>query len=110
MPRAGARVLGGIARSRANLRDVSADLGISKQGASQLIDTLVARGYVERLPDPSDRRRLTVGLTDRGRAAAAEIRAAVDGIDAALLARAGEADIARMRATLGALVAIRTEI
>jgi DNA-binding MarR family transcriptional regulator len=110
MPRSGARAVGGIARTGANLRDVSAELGISKQGASQLVDVLVLRGYCERVPDPDDRRRITVGLTDRGRAAAVEINAAVSRVDEALLARFGAARLAQTREVLGALVALGDEL
>ena len=47
--------------------DVVASLGLSKQMASQLIDTLVLREYLERRNDPVDRRRMEVRLTGRGR-------------------------------------------
>ena len=43
--------------------DVVASLGMSKQAASQLIDTLVLREYLERRIDPEDRRRMGVRLT-----------------------------------------------
>ncbi len=57
------------------------ELGVSKQARSQLIDTLVVRGYLERADDPDDRRKLVLTPTERGRAAAAEVRAAVVAID-----------------------------
>lgn len=104
MPRSGSAVLGRIARSGHNLRDVASDLAVSKQAASQLVDALVARGYVERTPDPDDRRRVTVGLTERGHAAAVEIRMAVEQIDAELATKVSHDDMARTRAVLGALV------
>jgi DNA-binding MarR family transcriptional regulator len=104
MPRQGSRVVGGIARNGLNLTDVSEVLGVSKQAASQLVDTLVIRGYVERIPDAEDRRRMTVGLTDRGRSAAQEIRHAVEAVDAALIERVGADDLAVARRVLGHLV------
>ncbi len=110
MPRSGARAVGGIARNGANLRDVSAELGISKQGASQLIDVLVLRGYCERIPDPDDRRRISVGLTERGRAAAVEINAAVTRVDEALLDRFGSRRLQETREVLGALAALGDEL
>ena len=61
--------------------DVVASLGLSKQAASQLIDTLVLREYLERRNDPVDRRRMEVRLTARGRSAAIAIQTAVDAID-----------------------------
>ena len=64
--------------------DVVASLGLSKQAASQLIDTLVLREYLERRNDPVDRRRMEVRLTERGRTAAIAIRTAIDAVEAAL--------------------------
>jgi DNA-binding MarR family transcriptional regulator len=105
MPRAGARVVGGIARyGSAQLSDVAAGHTISKQAVSQLVDTLVTRGYVVRLPDESDRRRLVIELTERGAAAAEEIRGAVEAVDAAFEQAVGSEQVARVRAAVGALV------
>ncbi len=104
MPRAGARVLGGIARHSAHVGGLAGEHGVSKQAASQLIDTLVLRGYVERIPDETDRRRTNVALTERGRAAAEAIRGAVEGVDAALEHEVGAEELARVRRTLAALV------
>jgi DNA-binding MarR family transcriptional regulator len=104
LPRQGSRIVGGIARNGVNLSDVSGVLGVSKQAASQLVDTLVLRGYVERIPDANDRRRMTIGLTDRGRGAAQEIRDAVESVDSALLERVSSRDLAILRRVLGQLV------
>ncbi len=104
IPRNGSFVIAGAARTGAPLGDVVKALGMSKQAAGQLVDTLVARGYLDRTVDPDDRRRLTVTLTDRGLAAAQAIRTAVDDIDAALLADVGAEHIARTRATLASLI------
>jgi DNA-binding MarR family transcriptional regulator len=41
-------------------------LGVTRQAASQLIDTLVVRGYLVREVNPADRRRLNIELTERG--------------------------------------------
>jgi len=106
IPRAGARVIGRIAVGGTNVSEVAEVYGVSKQAASQLVDTLVARGYVERIPDEADRRRMLVGLSERGEAAAAEIKAAVAGVDAALEELVGAAAVTSARPVLGALVEI----
>jgi DNA-binding MarR family transcriptional regulator len=49
-------------------------LEITKQGASQIVDDMERRGYVERRPDPSDARARLLQLTDRGRAALSAAR------------------------------------
>jgi DNA-binding MarR family transcriptional regulator len=82
--------------------DVVASLGLSKQAASQLIDTLVLREYLERRVDPEDRRRMDVRLTDRGRSAALAIQAAIEAIDAALAQRITADELRALRAGLAA--------
>ncbi len=109
LPRRGPFVLGAVANQGSTLADAVAGLHVTKQAASQLVDTLVMRGYLERTPDPDDRRRITVTLTDRGRAAAVETRDAIAGVDAALVERVGPEAVATMRAALGALVELGDE-
>jgi DNA-binding MarR family transcriptional regulator len=104
VPRNGSYVIGAIARTGAPLGQIIKDLGVSKQAAGALVDTLVTRGYLERAVDAEDRRRLTITLTERGHAAAAVIRSAVEGVDAELVGRVGPDHVARARETLAALV------
>lgn len=40
--------------------------GMTKQSVGELVDDLVGLGYVERIPDPEDRRAKLICLTDRG--------------------------------------------
>lgn len=47
---------------------LAAELGITKQAAAQLVDTLVERGYLRRQPDPRDGRAQLLVLTQRGHA------------------------------------------
>ncbi|MGP0035767.1 MAG: MarR family transcriptional regulator [Solirubrobacteraceae bacterium] len=86
-----------------------AGLRRSKQRSSQLIDTLVLRGYLERRNDPDDRRRMSVRLTERGRIASAAIQAAVDTIDAELARRLTLEELHGLRAGLAALADIRKQ-
>jgi DNA-binding MarR family transcriptional regulator len=85
------------------LAQLIADLKLSKQAAGQLMDTLVACGYIERKVDAEDRRRLLVQITERGRAAAKVLTVARKVVDAKLLALTSAADIERTRRTLQAL-------
>ncbi len=63
-----------------------------RQAASQLIDTLVLRGYLSREISPEDRRRMDIVLTERGRTAAAAIRAAIGEVDSRLARSLSPAD------------------
>src|ERR1700759_2203754 len=74
LPRNGAFVLGGMANHGGAPGDLIRQLRGGKEAASQLIDSLVLRGFLERHIDPDDRRRLTIELTPRGQAAAAAVR------------------------------------
>lgn len=42
-------------------------LGVTKPGASQMIDRLVVNGYIQRTEDPADRRAKQLILTTKGR-------------------------------------------
>ena len=107
VPRNGIFVIGAVARGGSPLSDIIASLGVSKQAAGQLVDTLVVRGYLERSPDPDDRRRMTVDLTDRGRTAAEATWTAVNEVDTALADRVGADAVAITRSTLVALIGLR---
>ena len=106
VPKNGMYVIGGMALGGKTvpLGVLVKELGVSKQGAGQLVDTLVLRGYLERTEDAEDRRKLNIVLTKRGRAAATTQAAAREKIDAELLARVGEENVLRTRRTLAALV------
>jgi DNA-binding MarR family transcriptional regulator len=104
IPKNGIFVIGALGRGGSPLAQIIDSLGVSKQSAGQLVDTLALRGYIERTIDPEDRRRLTVTLTPRGREAAAISRATVERIDTALLKKIGREHVAHTRATLHALI------
>jgi len=62
---------------------LGAALGMSKQAAAQLVDHLVARGYITRVPAPRDGRARLLVLTERGQACTvAAAQAAADVVDA----------------------------
>jgi DNA-binding MarR family transcriptional regulator len=109
MPVTGYWITGFLARGGSGLQDLASRLTVSKQATSRLIEVLVQRGYCDRISDPSDRRRTTLVLTERGRAAAGEIRRAIERTNDQLAARASAQDIAVTRSTLATLVAMGRE-
>ena len=110
LPRNGPFILGGMGNHGVAAGDLVRQLGVSKQAAGQLIDTLVLRGYLERRTNSDDRRRLTIELTDRGRAAATEVRAGVEDVDRELAAQLTSAQLDGLRAGLDALTTIREQM
>lgn len=111
IPKNGLYVIGGLALGAGDvpLGKLIKELQISKQAAGQLVDTLVTRGYLQRTIDEQDRRKLTITLTERGRAAAATQAAAREEIDAELTARVGKSDVSDARRALAALIEIGRE-
>ncbi|MEU5249050.1 MarR family transcriptional regulator [Streptomyces asoensis] len=56
-----------LARGGATITELGVHLGVTKQAASQLVEELVRKGYVERRPHPEDARARLIVLTGRGR-------------------------------------------
>lgn len=96
----GSYLLSAMNWAEASLEAVIRWMGVSKQSVGQTVDLLVARGYLERGPDPLDRRKVRLALTRRGRAAGAAARRAIEAVDRELLEVVGERAIAQARATL----------
>lgn len=109
LPLNGPYFLGGMANQQGAASQLIRELGVSKQAASQLIDTLVLRGYLIREVDPSDRRRMTLELTERGRAAASAVRRGVETVDSLLAERLTTDEIAGLRRGLVELISIKEE-
>ena len=111
IPANGLYIIGGLALGDGDipLRQLVRELGITKQGAGQLVDALVMRGYLSRTVDEKDRRQLIVALTERGRGAADVQAKAREQIDNALVERVGETDLLAARRVLGTLIDMRKD-
>lgn len=100
LPRNGPFIVGGMANRGATLAELTEDLGVSKQAASQLVDTLVSRGYLERQAVQGDRRKMTVALTARGARAGAAVSQGINDIDALLAQAVSPQQVEGLRAGL----------
>jgi DNA-binding MarR family transcriptional regulator len=109
MPRNGAYVLARVYDDGSAFAGLTRELGISKQAVSQLIDTMVMRGYLERTPDTEDRRRMLLTLTPRGEAAATVSWQAATEADDELARRLTPAGVAALRTGLMALCEMADE-
>ncbi|MYL82144.1 MarR family transcriptional regulator [Desulfovibrio aerotolerans] len=86
-----------------NLTDLAEYIGVSLPSMSKLVDTLTSRGFIERTPDTSDRRRVRLGLTEAGLAILATAREAVKASFAAKLARLTPDEVATITASMALL-------
>ena len=75
------------------LTELAARAGMTHQSMGELVAALVELGYLERVPDPVDRRARLVVLTPRGRKAARLARAEVADIDAEWVERLRRAGV-----------------
>jgi DNA-binding MarR family transcriptional regulator len=82
---------------------------MTKQSMGYLVDDLAALGYVERVPDPTDRRAKVVRLTARGRAVEETVRKVIRRIEADWAARLGQKEYQRLTRLLRALIALLEE-
>lgn len=87
-----------LAPDGATVTDLAVHLGVTKQAASQLVDELVRKGYVERRPHPKDARARLIVLTERGWACtrAAE-EAAAEAVEAWAEVLGGEGEVRALR-------------
>jgi long-chain acyl-CoA synthetase len=60
------RLLTFLSRGSSAASPAARDLSTSRPSVTALVDGVVAKGLVERLPDPGDRRRITLALTPAG--------------------------------------------
>jgi len=71
------RALGVLIRhGEMRLSDLSEHLRIAARSTTEVVDGLQEHGFLERRPDPHDRRAILVSLTDQGKRAGEAIRSA----------------------------------
>ena len=90
---------------RLRLTDLAARAGITVQSMGELVDDLQVKGYVERRPDPNDRRAKRIYLTDRGRKNARVAKRATAEVEDRLAELLGEQRYELLRSTLEEIIA-----
>ena len=85
------------------LTDLAEQAQVTKQTAGFLVDQLEKAGWVERVPDPTDKRARLVRIAARGRAALPITAAAVAEVEAEWEAHLGKRHMAQLRHLLGRL-------
>lgn len=81
------------------LSDLARGANMTPQSMGEIVDELEELGYVERRPDPSDRRAKLVTLTARGRECVAAGEQTIRGLESdidAVLGADGHAELRRM--------------
>ncbi len=76
--------------------EIQEELQVTKSAVSQMIDSLVEKGYVNRTPDASDRRRLCVTLTPSGEQILARMSRTMNALADGVAKKMGEEKISQM--------------
>ena len=87
------------------LTDLASRAGITAQSMGELVDDLEVKGYVERRPDPGDRRAKRIYLTDRGRKNARVAKRATADVEDHLVELLGRQRYQLLRRTLEEIIA-----
>ena len=85
------------------LTELAEQAQVTKQTAGFLVDQLEKAGWVERVPDPSDKRARLVRISSRGLAALPVAAAAVAEVEAEWEAHLGPENLAQLRQMLAKL-------
>jgi DNA-binding MarR family transcriptional regulator len=80
--------------------DLAARMRVTKQALNYLLGDLERLGYLERRPDPDDRRARRIALTDHGRALVPVIRDAVSEVEREWVEALGTERFAQLRELL----------
>jgi DNA-binding MarR family transcriptional regulator len=94
-----------ISPEGSRLTDLARGANVSPQAMGELVDELEELGYVERRPDPTDRRAKLIVLTDRGRDCIAAGISTIQGIEERIDQVLGPPGHAELRRLLRALLA-----
>ena len=92
-----------IDRAGSRLTHLAERAAMTPQAMGELVDDLAGMGYVERLPDPADRRAKLIMLTDLGYDTLQAAYDTILDIEAELLAELGAGGLAKLQRTLGRL-------
>jgi len=93
-------VFGNIEPDGSRLTELAERARMTKQSVGEVTSDLEQRGYVERVPDPSDGRAKIIRLTERGRAAQALGIGLIDDLEQEWGERFGAERVAALREAL----------
>ena len=86
------------------LTDLARGANITPQAMGELVDELEELGYVERRPDPTDRRAKLIMLTERGKACIAAGISTIEGIEERITETIGARGHTQLRSLLAKLL------
>ena len=99
------RILASLSRQDGRaMGELAAEIFVDSPTLTKIVDRMVASADVFRAPDPRDRRKVLIFLSDKGRAAIAALRALVEAPEIDLVGPLGRGDAEQLRALLESLL------
>lgn len=92
-----------VARHPGTVSDLARRLDTTKQAVSRLADQLVTLGYCDRQRGATNRREVTLSVTDEGRNAARILITTIRRVDRELFTNVGESDLEAFHRVLGTI-------
>ncbi len=86
------------------ISDLARKTALSKSTLTSMLDRLVTQGYVERIPDPDDRRAIRIARTEKDRALEADYRRVSDQMTEVFYRGFADADADRFEGYLKRIV------
>lgn len=83
---------GSAEETSTRMSDIALDLGVTARTITTMVDALEREGLVERVPEPQDRRAISLVLTEAGEESVPKIQAALDEISAAVVSPLPDTD------------------
>jgi DNA-binding MarR family transcriptional regulator len=93
-------VIRALAEQDRTLTELADLLAVTKQAAIKVVDDMERQGFVERTPDPSDRRAKVLRLTEKGKRVRKAALAASRRMESELRRDLGDADVDALRTAL----------
>jgi len=97
------RILQTVCLGTIRIGELADQMRITKQAAGQLVDALESKGFVERRPDPDDRRARVIAHTDQGIALVSALIDATADVEREVAKTLGRKEMTGLKAVLDRL-------
>ena len=95
---------GAAEESSTRMSDIALDLGVTARTITTMVDALEREGLVDRVPEPNDRRAISLVLTEDGEDMVTKIKAPLNEISSSIIAPLTDADQEALQGLLMRLI------
>ncbi|WP_018898127.1 MarR family transcriptional regulator [Rhizobium sp. 2MFCol3.1] len=89
-----------------SMGELAIEVFVDSPTLTKIIDRMITGADVYRAPDPNDRRKVLIFLSDKGRATLTDVRTVVQGSHAGMIKQLGAGEIGQLRTMLESMLRI----